>query len=88
MQISNKYIVVEKFIEEKKEGFQIVEIQDNYVYKGKIKMLPEISVYIGNKQLAIGDIILFAKYSPDTQEIEIDNNKLKFIRIEDILLVE
>jgi len=83
MQISNKYIVVEKLEEEAKEGFKAVEVQDNFVYKGRVKLLPEIPVYLDNKQLAVGDIVVWAKYSPDTHDFEGD----KFISINDLLAV-
>lgn len=86
MQISNHFVVVEK-LEEKKEGLQLVELQDSSTFKGKVKYLPEIPVYIGNKQICVGDAVLFSKYSPDTQDVELGEEKLKFIKIEDILAV-
>lgn len=85
MQISNKYVVVEKLEEEKKDGFKTVDVQDNYVYKAKVLLLPENPVFMGNQQLIIGDIVLFAKYSPDTHEIDLDGKKVKFVTINDIL---
>lgn len=84
MQISNNYILVEKLEESKIEGsFTTVDVQDNFVYKGKVKLLPEIPVFMGNKQLVIGDTVLWAKYSPDTHEYEKD----KFVAISDLLAV-
>lgn len=87
MQISNKYIVVEKLQEEAKEGFTAVEIQDSLVYKGKIVGLPEIPVYMGNTQVQVGQVVLFAKYSPDTHEIDLDGKKVKFVAINDLLAI-
>lgn len=87
MQISNKYILVEKLEEEAKDGFKTVEVQDNFVYKGKITGLPEIPVYMGNTPVQIGQIVLFAKYSPDTHEIDLDGKKVKFVAISDLLAV-
>ena len=87
MQISNKYIVVEKLQEEAKEGFKTVEVQDDYVYKGKVTHIPEAPVYMGNKQVIQGDTVLFAKYSPDTHEIDLDGKKVKFVSVSDILAV-
>jgi len=81
MVISNKYVVVEKLVEQVQEGFQTVQVQDNFVYKGKVKLLPDIPVYIGNHQVTIGDVVIWAKYSPDTQEIEND----KYVAIVDLL---
>lgn len=87
MQISNKYVVVEKLEEEVKEGFKSVEVQDNYVYKGKVTQIPETPVYMGNKPVTVGDIVLFIKYSPDTHEIDLDGKKVKFVAISDLLAV-
>lgn len=87
MNISNLYIVVEKLDEEVKDGFKTVEVQDNYVYKGKVFALPEIPVHMTNQRIGIGDIVLFAKYSPDTHEIDLDGKKVKFVAITDLLAV-
>jgi len=87
MQISNNYIVVTKLEEEAKEGFKAVEVQDNYVYKGKVTHIPEAPVYMGNKPVTVGDVVLFAKYSPDTHEIDVDGKKVKFVATNDILAV-
>lgn len=83
MQISNKYIVVEKLEEEVKEGFKTVDVQDNFVYKGRVTNVGEAPVFMGNKQVGLGDIVLFAKYSPDTHEVE----GKKFVAVTDILAV-
>ncbi len=85
MHISTKYIIVEKLEEEAKEGFQTVQVQDNFVYKGKVIQVPEQPAFIDNHQLESGDVVLFAKYSPDTHEIEHEDKKIKFIRVEDVL---
>lgn len=82
-QISSKYVVVEKYIEPIKEGFQEVKVQDSSIYKGKIVELPNVPVFISNQRIELGDLVLFAKYSPDTHEIE----DKKFVRVEDLLKV-
>lgn len=87
MQISNNYIVVEKLEEEIQEGFKTVEVQDNYVYKGKVTNLPEAPVHMGNSLVTLGDIVLFAKYSPDTHEIDLEGKKVKFVATSDLLAV-
>ncbi len=87
MQISNNYIVVEKLEIEKQEGIITVDVQDSSVYKGKVTHIPEAPVYMGNKPVTVGDIVLFAKYSPDTHEIDLDGIKVKFVRTTDILAV-
>ncbi len=84
MQISNKYIVVEKLEEEQKEGFKTVEVQDDYVYKGKVVKGGSIT---NGMTIQLGDTVLFAKYSPDTQEVDLNGKKVKFVAISDILAV-
>lgn len=87
MQISNNYVVLKKVDDPVKEGFQAVEVQDSFVYKGIISHLPEAPVYMGNRQCVVGDVVLFAKYSPDTVETEVDGEKVKFVRVVDLLAV-
>lgn len=87
MQISNNYIVVDKVEDEKKDGFQTISVQDSSVYKGKVINLPEAPVCMGNRFVNLGDIVLFAKYSPDTHEIDLEDKKVKFVKISDILCV-
>jgi len=83
MPISSKYIVVEKYIEPVQEGFATAEVQDSYMYKGKVIELSDAPVYVSNRQVIIGDIVIWKKYSPDTVEIE-DH---KFVLIDDLLKV-
>jgi co-chaperonin GroES (HSP10) len=85
MQISANYIIVKRVEEPKQEGFQTVEIQDSFVYKGQVTDIPECPVLVSNKQIMKGDIVLFAKYSPDTIDLELEGEKVKFIKITDIL---
>lgn len=88
MKISVNYVVVEKHEEPQAEGFQAVEIQDSFVYKGKIVDLPVSQpLFVGDDRLAKGDVIMFAKYSPDTVEIEHEGRKLKFVKVSDILAI-
>jgi len=81
MILNSNYVLVEKIEEEKGEGFQTVEVQDSFVYKGKIKEIPSCPCYIDSHPLDVGDVVLFAKYSPDTHEIDGD----KFVLVKDIL---
>ena len=82
--INNKYIVVEKYITPPKEGeFEVAQVQGDEVWKGVIVELPDQPVYLGNRQLVIDDVVIFAPYSPDTHKIE----DKKFIAISDLLKV-
>lgn len=87
-EININYVLVKKLEEEKKEGFQAVEVQDNFVYKGVIVRIPKSQpVYLGDDHLAVGDVVMFAKYSPDTHEIELEGVKHKFVKVSDLLAV-
>lgn len=88
MKVSNNYIVVAQVEEPLKEGFDEVEVSDSSLFRGKVEILPECPVYIGNDQLTIGDIVLFSPYSPDTQNIVYKNESYKFISTRDILAKE
>lgn len=90
MKISNNYVMVEKIKDPVVEGeFKVVEVQDNFVYKGKIKMMPESQpIYLGDTLVTVGDIVWFAKYSPDTHEIEFDGQKVKLVAVKDLLMAD
>lgn len=90
MKISNNYVMVEKVVEEVKEGeFKVVEIQDSFVYKGKVKMKPDSQpIYIGDTPVAVGDIVWFAKYSPDTMEVDYEGDKVKLVAVKDLLMID
>jgi len=85
MILNSNYIAVERVYEPEKEGFQTVEVMDPSIFKGKVTHLPGQPVYLSNDTLSIGDIVLFAKYSPDTHEITIGDQVLKFINTRDLL---
>ena len=86
MNISKDYVVVEKLEEPKQEGFQTIVLQDSSTFKGKVKFMSG-SLYVGDKLLEVGDTVLFAKYSPNTHDIEHEGLKLKFVAIADVLAV-
>lgn len=90
MQILGDRVLVSRLEQEKKEGFQTVEIQDSFLYKGKVE---QIGLDIGPTwdgttivppALTEGATVYFAKYSPHTQEI----NGMKVVRLEDIIAYE
>lgn len=95
MKILGNRVLVSKIEEEKKEGFQTVEVQDSFVNKGRIEMLggidseKPISSYssVSLEDLGVNDIILFAKYSPDTQDIKHEGKDMKIVNVDDILAI-
>lgn len=91
MQILGDRVLVSRLEEEKKEGFQTVEIQDSFLYKGKVEQIGSEATgptwdgtTVVPPALTEGAIVYFAKYSPHTQEI----NGMKVVRFEDIIAVE
>lgn len=88
MQISNNFIALTKFEEPKQEGFLTTQPQDDkFWFKGVVNFIPEAPVYMGNKPVTIGDVVLFVQYSPTHYDIEHEGLKLKFIKTEDVLAV-
>lgn len=93
MYILGNRVLVSPVEKEKTEGFQTVEVQDSFTYKGRIEKLGQDVLneykHYGEElpPLRIGDTILFAKYSPDTHEIEHEGTKFKSVKVEDILAV-
>lgn len=85
MKILGNRVLVSKIEEEVKEGFSTVEVQDSFVYKGKIEQL-SLNTSFGTK-VDVGAVVLFAKYSPDTQEVEHEGKKYKIVKVDDILAV-
>lgn len=89
MKILGDRVLVSKIEEEKKDGFQTVDVQDSFVYKGRVEQLS--GGYVTGTSLQglynVGDIILFAKYSPDTHEIEHDGKKYKVVEVKDVIAV-
>lgn len=85
MKLNNKYITVKPLEKsEEKSGFSIVETQDNSTFTGEVVEVPSQPVWIGDHQVKQGDVVVFAKYSPDTHQIK----DVKFINTNDILAVE
>lgn len=84
IKILGNRIMVSKVEEIETDGFQTVEIQDSFVNKGKIE---QYKFRLFKRSFYPGDIILFAKYSPDTQEIDYDDKKYKIINVNDVLAV-
>lgn len=84
MTILGDRVLVRRIEEPKAEGFQKVEVQDSFVYKGSVVALGtdcQFRIDISGKT------ILFAKYSPDTQEVDVDGEKMKVVARVDIIAV-
>lgn len=85
MKILGHRLLVSKIDEPKGDGFQTVEVQDSFVYKGFVEMIGTM-INIGSP-IDIGQVVLFAKYSPDTQEVEHEGKKMKIINADDVLAI-
>ena len=88
MKILGNRILVSRIEDEEKDGFQTVEVQDSFLYKGKVEQVGLLESSTNGSTIKIGDIVLFAKYSPHTQTVPVDGQDMKIIRIEDIIAVE
>lgn len=92
-------ILVSRIEEEKKEGFQTIEVQDSFLYKGKIEMIGQgceiapAATWTGSAiesiepPFNVGSVVMFAKYSPHTQTINVEGVDMKVIRIDDVIAV-
>jgi len=87
MRILGKRVLVSKVVEEKTEGFQAVEVQDSFVCKGQVVLTGEGCSLYETFALKPGRVVLFAKYSPDTHEVDVNGQKMKIISADDILAV-
>ena len=84
MKILGNRVLLSKIVEEKKEGFSTVEIQDSFIYKGRVEQISgDVEQFSGCEALEIGVVVYFAKYSPHTQDIE----GMKVVRLEDIIAI-
>lgn len=85
MRIIGNRLLVSRVEEEKSEGFQTVEIGNSFVYKGKVEQVGDQGLSV---TFNIGDIVMFMRYSPDTQEVEgaeTGGVKMKIINVADVL---
>jgi co-chaperonin GroES (HSP10) len=88
-------ILVSKVEEEKVEGaFTTVEVQDSFLYKGKVEQVGCTPMLMAGSSTSIiepmikeGAVVLFAKYSPHTQTVKVNDKEMKIIRLEDVLAV-
>ncbi len=87
MKILGNRVLVSKVEEPVGEGFQTVQVQDNFLYKGKVEQLGDLLQINASNPFDMGSVIIFAKYSPDTHEIEHEGKKYKSVKVEDILAV-
>ncbi len=88
MAISNQYVKVKRVPPKRAEGeFSVVEAQDDFVHSGQVTELPGEPVYVSNRQVMLGDVVRFARYSSDTHESEDAGERVKFVARADILEV-
>ena len=86
MQIIGDRVLVSRIEEEETDGFSTVEIQDNFIYKGKVEQVGWDNNSTASEfgVCKVGDIVYFAKYSPHTQDLE----GMKVVRTEDLIAKE
>jgi co-chaperonin GroES (HSP10) len=81
MRILGNRVLVSRVEEPQSEGFTTVQVQDSFTYKGKVEQTVE------NCGIPVGSVVMFARNSPDTQDIEHEGKKLKVVRVEDIIAI-
>ena len=64
MKILGNRVLVSRVEEEKKDGFQTVEIQDSFTFEGKVEQMGDISAYSRADGLIEGAIVMFAIAPP------------------------
>lgn len=87
MKIIGNRVLLSRLEETSKDGFSTVAVQDSFVCKGKVEQLGDYLEAIANCPYSVGDIVLFAKYSPDTQEVEVEGKKMKVLSGSDIIAI-
>ena len=81
MKILGNRALLSKVEDEKKQGeFSTVDVQDNFIYKGKVEQIASEEP----TEIKVGDVVYFAKYSPHTHDIE----NMKSVRLEDIIAIK
>ena len=88
MQILGNRVLVRKLVEEVKEGFQTVDVNDPFLNKGVVEAVGDKinyhpTSYTTGESKLLGATILFAKYSPDTHDFE----DKKIVSVDDILAI-
>lgn len=81
IQPSEKYLLIKKCVEKPKEvnGFVQVEVHDSFVYRGEV---------VSGDDTLIGKVVIFAKYSPDTHEVDVEGEKMKLVLKNDVIAYE
>jgi len=99
MKIIGDRVLVERVEKERGAGFETVDVMDDFVSKGRIVMVGEplqrsfgttaVTYTEGDRQsdLAVGNVVVFAKWSPDTQEMKVEGKDMKVVAIPDIIAV-
>lgn len=88
MKILGNRVLVSKVEEPKVAGeFETVNVVDSFVYKGRVEQDARLTILNDPVLISAGTVIYFAKYSPDTQDIEEAGKKYKVVRADDILAI-
>lgn len=82
MKLLNNYIMVRKAQAKETDGLQFAQAVDDFIYRG------EIVDFSDDIQTAIitGQTAYFLKHAGE--EIEINGEKMKFVKLEDLIAIE
>lgn len=81
MQILGNRVLVRKIVEEVKEGFKTVDVNDPFLNTGIVEQCG--TTYGDMEKHLLNKTILFAKYSPDTHDFD----GKKIVSVDDILAI-
>lgn len=88
IQILGNRILVSRIEEPKQTGFEAVAPTDSFLYKGMIEAVGTGELnQTDHVPMKAGELVLFAKYSPDTQEVMVGDELMKIISTEDVLAI-
>lgn len=100
MKLIGERVLVERVERENTGGFETVDVLDDFVSKGRIVQVGQplsrgwahstmttVNTAPTEDDLTIGNIILFAKFSPDTQEVKVEGKDMKSVALADIIAI-
>lgn len=88
MKLLGNRVLVKREPKAEVSGFEQVQAVDDFVGKGSIVMLGhEVDEFSVTPMFEVGQVIVFAKFSPDTRTIEHEGEEMKSVLVSDIIAI-